>query len=31
VNEPLERSMAQAKAGQFVDGDELIARLLARG
>jgi hypothetical protein len=27
----LERSMAQAKAGKLVDGDEVIGRLLARG
>lgn len=26
----LERSMAQAKAGQLVDADDVIARLLAR-
>lgn len=26
----LERSMAQAKAGQFVDGDAVIKKLLAR-
>ncbi len=26
----LERSMAQAKAGQFVDGDVVIKKLLAR-
>jgi hypothetical protein len=31
LNEALERSMAQAKAGQFVDGDKVIGRLLARG
>jgi hypothetical protein len=27
----LERSMAQAKAGKLIDGDEVIGRLLARG
>jgi hypothetical protein len=27
----LERSMARAKAGKLVDGDEVIGRLLARG
>jgi predicted transcriptional regulator len=27
----LERSMAQAKAGKLIDGDEVIGRLLAQG
>ncbi len=27
----LERSMAQARAGQLVDGDAVIGKLLARG
>jgi hypothetical protein len=31
LHESLRRSMAQAKAGQLIDGDEVIGRLLARG
>lgn len=31
LHESLKRSMAQAKAGQLIDGDEVIGRLLARG
>jgi hypothetical protein len=30
LHRALERSMAQAKAGQLVDADEVIGRLLAR-
>jgi hypothetical protein len=31
LHESLRRSMAQAKAGQLIDGNEVIGRLLARG
>jgi len=31
LHEALERSVAQAKAGQLIDADEVIGRLLARG
>jgi hypothetical protein len=31
LHEALERSLAQAKAGQLVRADEVIGRLLARG
>ncbi|MCL2723080.1 MAG: hypothetical protein FWD69_01460 [Polyangiaceae bacterium] len=30
LHESLRRSIAQAKAGHFIDGDEVIAKLLAR-
>jgi UDP-N-acetyl-D-mannosaminuronate dehydrogenase len=30
LHESLRRSIAQAKAGQLVDGDEVIGKLLAR-
>jgi hypothetical protein len=30
LHESLRRSMAQAKAGKLIDGDEVIGRLLAR-
>lgn len=30
LHESLRRSIAQAKAGQLIDGDEVIGRLLAR-
>jgi hypothetical protein len=30
LHESLRRSIAQAQAGQFLDGDEVIGRLLAR-
>ena len=30
LNESLRRSIAQAKAGQLIDGDEVIGKLLAR-
>ena len=31
LHEALKRSMAQAKAGQLIDADEVIGKLLARG
>jgi hypothetical protein len=31
LHEALRRSIAQAKAGQHIDGDEVIGKLLARG
>jgi hypothetical protein len=31
LHESLRRSMAQAKAGQLIDADEVIGKLLARG
>jgi hypothetical protein len=31
LHESLRRSIAQARAGQLVDADEVIAKLLARG
>jgi len=31
LHESLRRSIAQARAGQLVDGDQVIRRLLARG
>jgi hypothetical protein len=31
LHEALRRSIAQAKAGQLIDGDELVGKLLARG
>lgn len=30
LHESLRRSLVQAKAGQLIDGDEVIARILAR-
>jgi hypothetical protein len=30
LHESLRRSIAQAKAGQLIDGDEVIGKLLAR-
>jgi hypothetical protein len=30
LHESLRRSIAQAKAGQLIDGDEVISKLLAR-
>jgi hypothetical protein len=31
LHEALKRSMAQGKAGQLIDADEVIGKLLARG
>jgi len=31
LHESLHRSLAQAKAGQLIDADEVIGKLLARG
>ena len=31
LHESLRRSIAQARAGQLIDADEVIAKLLARG